>query len=120
MRIYIAAAALALTLAACSGGGQTTNPSPPPSPPPVGTTACPATITIGPGNSYSPSSCTIKVGQTVTISASGTHPLSGVGAGQNFKGETSNKTLGFSAAGTFNYVCDRHQPGMAGTITVEP
>ena len=117
MRILIAALALALTLAACSSGGQTTNP--PPSPPPAGATACPATITIGPGNSYSVSSCTIKVGAEVRISADGSHPLSGSGAGKTYAGLTSDQTISFATAGTFNFVCDRHGPSMGGTITVE-
>ena len=115
MRIFMSAATLALTLAACSPSNQTT-------PPPAGGTACPATITIGPGNSYSPSSCTIKAGATATvkISASGMHPLSGSGADQTVTGAKVDQSFTFTKVGTFNYQCDVHGGGgMKGTITVE-
>lgn len=118
MRIFIAAAALALTLAACSSGGQTMNP--PPSPPPAGATACPAAITVqgGPGSySYSVPSCTIKVAAEVTITANNTHPLIGSGL-KTINSATTDQKLSFATPGTFNFKCGIHG-SMTGTITVE-
>ncbi len=114
MRIFVAALALALTLAACTNGGQTMNP------PPSGN-ACPATITVqgSPGSySYSTSSCTIKIGAEVTITASSTHPLIGSGV-KTVSSETTDQKLAFATVGTFNFRCGNHS-SMTGTITVEP
>ena len=94
--------------------------TPPPSPPDTND-ACPATITIGPGNNYSPSSCSLSVGQSVTIQAFGSHPLTGSGAGKTVTSTVKDQTIGFTAAGTFSYKCDVHGGfGMTGTITVKP
>lgn len=61
----------------------------------------------------------MKVGQTVTISASSVHPLSGSGAGQTVTSQTSAQAIGFTTAGTFNFACDVHGGGgMKGAITV--
>ena len=83
--------------------------------------ACPTTITIGPGNVYSPSSCTMKIGAEVTISANGGHPLSGDGLSKKITSQKTNQTLSFASAGVFNFACDFHGgSGMTGKITVEP
>ena len=112
MRIVTSAALLALTLAACSPA-QTMNP------PPSGN-ACPATINASSSNVYTPAGCTLKVGKPITIEASAVHPLSGSGAGETVTMTTSNRTITFSSAGTFNFVCGNHGAGgMKGTITVE-
>jgi plastocyanin len=69
---------------------------------------------------YSPSSCTIKVGAQVTISANGGHPLSGSGL-KTVTSEKTNQTLSFASTGVFNFSCDFHGgSGMTGKITVEP
>ena len=109
MRIFVAAAALALALAACSPS-ETMNPPP-------SANACPATITIGPGNVYSVTSCTIKVGAEVTIIANNTHPLNGSGV-KTINAATTDQKLAFATPGVFNFNCTVHS-GMTGKITVE-
>jgi plastocyanin len=109
-----------LALSACTGNQGTNPPPAPPSPPPAGA-ACPATITIGPGNAYNPANCELKVGQSVTISAATGHPLTGNGAGQSVSGATTNQAFTFTQAGTFNFECDFHSgQGMKGAITIKP
>ena len=113
----------ALALSSCTpppadGGGVTPQPSPP-TPPPAGATACPATITVqgSPGNfSYSVSSCTIKVGAEVTITANNNHPLNGSGV-KTINAATTDQKLSFATAGEFNFNCTIHS-SMTGKITV--
>lgn len=99
--------------------GCNSNPKPNPDPSPLAT--CPATITIGPGNVYSPASCKIAVGATVTISASNSHPLNGSGAGRTpINQATTDQTIAFPTAGTFEFQCQFHSSGgMKGSIIVQ-
>ncbi len=88
--------------------------------PPV-LTACPTTITIGPGNSYTPTACSLKTGTEITIQSEGNHPLTGTGAGQTIIEVTSAQKLTFTETGTFNYNCKNHGgtgTGMSGKIIV--
>lgn len=73
------------------------------------------------GFAYNPSSCKITVGQSVSISASTTHPLRGLGTGNPIAATptTSTQSYTFSAAGTYEYECTAHSAqGMKGSITV--
>jgi plastocyanin len=80
---------------------------------------CPSTITIS-GLTYVQNSCKVKVGASVTISASTSHPLSGTGAGKTITSAKSDQTIAFTQAGKFDYLCDAHvNQGMKGSITVE-
>lgn len=81
---------------------------------------CPSTIQIE-GLAYNPSSCKISVGQSVSISASPTHPLRGLGAGNPIPTTpaTTTQSYTFSTAGTYEYECNAHSAqGMKGSITV--
>jgi plastocyanin len=81
---------------------------------------CPPTIQIE-GLAYSPSSCKIGVGQSVSISASPTHPLRGLGAGNPIPTTptTATQSYTFSTSGTYEYECTLHSAqGMKGSITV--
>ncbi|MGK0619249.1 plastocyanin/azurin family copper-binding protein [Meiothermus cerbereus] len=92
------------------------NNSPPASTPPD----CPATIGIE-GFTYSPSSCKVRPGQGVSITASPTHPLRGLGAGNPIPATpaTTTQIYTFSAPGTYQYECATHAAqGMKGSITV--
>ena len=67
----------------------------------------------------------VSVGSTVTIAASGTHPLAPLADGRadNPITETSStKTFSFDKKGTYGYFCERHGDdtgkGMAGAILV--
>jgi plastocyanin len=115
---------LVMLLNAC---GPTTPVTPPAPPPPAGT-ACPTapesvTAGIG-GNVYAPASCTVKVGTSVNIQASGFHPLASVSNNwpAPILGATTAQTVTFTAAGTYTYKCTNHgasgTSGMIGTITV--
>lgn len=84
-------------------------------------------VTVG-NNFFSPQHLYIQVGDTVTwINTSGHHNVNGTTA--TFPGNPSSFGNGiasmnwsysftFSAAGTYNYQCDPHIPGMVGTVTV--
>lgn len=81
---------------------------------------CPPTIQIE-GLAYNPSSCKISVGQSVSISASPTHPLRGLGSGNPIPTTpaTTTQSYTFSTAGTYEYECTVHgAQGMKGSITV--
>ncbi len=85
-----------------------------------GLQTCPTTIGIE-GLAYSPSSCKITVGQSVSISANTTHPLRGLGAGNPIAATptTTTQSYTFSTAGTYEYECTAHSAlGMKGSITV--
>jgi plastocyanin len=80
---------------------------------------CPSTISIS-GLTYTPNACKVKVGASITIKASNTHPLSGSGAGKNVTSQTTDQVIAFTEAGKFDYVCDAHvNQNMKGSITVE-
>ena len=78
---------------------------------------------------FNPKHLTIKAGQTVTFTNKESiphdvHKTSGPGdnflsgdAGGMQQGDTFKVTL--DKPGTYEYVCEVHQPGMAGTITVK-
>ena len=78
---------------------------------------------------FDPSELTVKTGETITFTnnesiAHDVHKTSGPGedfasgpAGGMQEGDTFELTL--DQPGTYEYVCDVHAPGMAGTITVE-
>jgi plastocyanin len=71
------------------------------------------------GFSYSPSTVTISVGDTVTWTNSDAQAHTATGNGWN-TGELGNGdsgTITFGAAGTFDYVCAIH-PTMAGRVVV--
>jgi plastocyanin len=108
---------LSLILAACNN-----------TVPPVDTggaaVVCPATIQTTGSLTYDPPTCTAKVGQQISIEASGFHPLQGATAGgpiDSTKSSTAKVTLTFDKAGKFEFFCTNHGVGsgqMKGTITV--
>ena len=77
---------------------------------------------------FNPRDLTVKTGETITFTndeavAHDVHKTSGPGAdfasgpsGGMQEGDTFELTL--DMPGTYEYVCDVHAPGMAGTITV--
>ncbi len=81
------------------------------------------------GMIFTPSSLTISVGDTVVFdNVSGFHNVNGTQAtfpnnpvsfGNNLANAPWNYTFVFNLAGSYNYQCDAHAPGMAGTITVQ-
>lgn len=87
------------------------------------------TVSIS-GFAYSPATLTVTVGDVVTISASGTHPLAEVSQttwnangtatlSTGFGTKTSNYTFTISSASDIYYVCTNHvSMGMKGMITV--
>lgn len=87
------------------------------------------TVSIS-GFAYSPSTLTVTVGDVVTISASGTHPLAEVSQttwnangtatlSTGFGTKTSNYTFTITSASDIYYVCTNHvSMGMKGMITV--
>ena len=95
----------------------------------IGMNATSYTITTS-GFSYSPSTLTVTVGDVVTISASGTHPLAEVSQttwnangtstlSTGFGVKTSAYTFTITAANNIYYVCQNHvSSGMKGQITV--
>ena len=78
---------------------------------------------------FSPKDLTVKAGETITFTndeavAHDVHKTSGPGkdfasgpTGGMQEGDTFELTL--DQAGKYEYVCDVHAPGMAGTITVK-
>ena len=79
------------------------------------------------GNSFSPSSLTINVGDTVTwINTGGNHnvnatqvtfPNNPEGFGNGVAGAPWSFQWVFTISGTYDYQCDPHAPGMSGVIT---
>jgi plastocyanin len=113
---------LSLILAACNNAATTL----PVDTGKTQTIACTIKVNSGStGFSYSPDKCEIKVGQKVTIEASGSHPLYATTAGSTLPTDvgsaltpdTGSVTITFAAAGSFGIRCRNH-PGMNGTITV--
>lgn len=80
------------------------------------------------GMTFSPSSVTINIGDTVRwTNTSGTHNVNGTTATFSSNPESFGNSLGtgwvykhkFTIAGTYNYRCDQHfGGGMTGTVTV--
>lgn len=87
------------------------------------------TVTIS-GFAYSPATLTVSVGDVVTISASGTHPLAEVSqttwnangtatVSTGFGNKSSDYTFTITSATNIYYVCTNHvSMGMKGMITV--
>lgn len=81
------------------------------------------------GMTFTPSSLTINVGDTVVFdNISGFHNVNGTQAtfptnpasfGNTIAGAPWKYTFVFTIVGNYNYQCDAHAPGMAGTITVQ-
>ncbi|HIG32948.1 MAG TPA: hypothetical protein EYQ09_05895, partial [Flavobacteriales bacterium] len=77
------------------------------------------------GSSFSPSSLTINVGDTVTWNnTGGNHNVNGTQATFPNNPEGFGNSVGagwtfqwiFTLAGTYDYQCDPHAPGMSGVI----
>lgn len=82
-------------------------------------------VSVGAGNTYTPKCMRVKVGQTVTIAASATHPLRpGPQAGNPIQQASSDAMTTFTGAGVFGFFCQNHGSstgmGMAGAIEVVP
>lgn len=105
-------------LAACNNGTTT--------PIDTGGTSivCPATIKTTASFTYDPPACTAKVGQQISIEASGLHPLKGATVGGPIDTTTAaNNTVTFTVdkAGKLEFFCQNHgspTTGMKGAITV--
>jgi plastocyanin len=94
------------------------------------TNATTYTITIGPGNAYTPNNLSVAVGDMVVIQASSSHPTAQVDQTTwNANGttpmvggwgsQTTTFTFTATAPGTIYYVCQFHVgAGMKGTILV--
>jgi plastocyanin len=77
------------------------------------------------GNLYAPKCMRVRVGQTVTIEASTTHPLSPAAqTGNPITAGTTNQTFQPATAGIYGYYCMIHGTpdgsGMAGALEVVP
>ena len=74
---------------------------------------------------YSPACLKVATGAVVTIQASTTHPLSGLGTGSPNNpiptgGQTTPQTVTFAAPGFYPFHCDVHfSIGMAGVVWVQ-
>jgi plastocyanin len=109
---------LSLILAACNNDVKT--------PIDTGGTSivCPATIKTTASLTYDPPACTAKVGQQISIEASGVHPLKGATSGgpiDTVTGATSTVTFTVDKVGKLEFFCQNHgvaSGGMKGTITV--
>ncbi len=81
------------------------------------------------GMIFTPSSLTINVGDTVVFdNISGFHNVNGTQTtfptnpasfGNTIANAPWTYTFVFTVVGNYNYQCDVHAPGMAGTITVQ-
>lgn len=81
------------------------------------------------GMTFTPSSLIISVGDTVVFdNVLGFHNVNGTQAtfptnpasfGNTIAGAPWTYTFVFTIVGNYNYQCDAHAPGMAGTITVQ-
>lgn len=116
--------ALAATAASCGGSGYG-SPSANPTPTPTPTPAADVTITISGqygAMSFSPTTATAKVGQTVSWHNADNIPHTATGSsfdtGLVSPGGTSTPVK-FGTAVNDNYRCSIH-PSMVGTLTVTP
>jgi plastocyanin len=104
----------------------TTPPPPPPTPSPTATPA-PSTTNVSIGDDFfQPKTITVSLGSTVTWTDNGsqhTVTCTGTCGPQSFDSGNLNTGATFShtftVAGTYNYICVYHAPGMSGTITVQ-
>jgi plastocyanin len=89
------------------------------------TAAVVATVEVA-NNSFTPDAITVPVGTSVTWEWQGTTlphnvTFSTAGAPANIGNQTSGSfSRTFNTAGTFNYACTNHPPGMIGSVTVTP
>jgi hypothetical protein len=105
-----------LGFVACNGGTQ---------PPPGGLTDCPASISVVSGVAgfaYSVPSCQLKVGSSVTIEASGSHPMIAKGT-TPLVTDTKTSNFSFTAQAadvgkSLEFQCQIHGPAMSGSIKV--
>jgi len=132
MSRWLAIAAIAVAAACGSSTGYGGNPPPPPPPPgpppppppPPGPTLG---VTVGPGNSFAPSSGSVTSGGTVTWTWATGSPLHNVtfddgqgNSGDQSAGATHSRTFPAVTSSTnFPYHCTIHA-GMTGQITVVP
>jgi plastocyanin len=105
---------LSLILAACNSASTTTGGT--------DTVACTVKTTLN--SLYSPDTCNVKVGDKISIEASGLHPLQGVTAGgpiDSTKSTSTTLTVTVDKAGKFDFFCTNHGVNgglMKGTINV--
>lgn len=130
-KIPLALAVLALAgTAACGSDDDTATPSPTTAgttaaatPPTGGAAGAPAEVRALPGNRFSPSAVTLKVGQSVLVKdvdpdVPHNFVVAGVG-GSKTMNNGDEFTLRFDKAGTYEFVCTFHKTqGMEGTVTV--
>jgi len=88
------------------------------------TTTVAATVQVA-NNSFTPAAITVPLGTVVTWQWQGTTLPHNVTFGAGGPGNIADRTSGsaqrtFNTAGTFNYSCTNHPPGMVGTVTVNP
>lgn len=86
-------------------------------------------IVTASGMIFTPSSLTISIGDTVVFdNVSGFHNVNGTQAtfsanpasfGNAIANAPWNYIFVFNIVGNYDYQCDAHAPGMAGTITVQ-
>ncbi len=114
----LAVTLLAVASVSCSSDKTTTQPLPE-----VTLADCPSAITIS-GLTYSPASCKIRAGGSVSIQVSSTHPLAPISTNTNPIRPAStggSATTVFPTAGVYTYECTTHTAsGMKGSITVVP
>ena len=119
--VLIALALAALVLSACaSGGSSTTTPAtgggsaPPPAASGGGATVTEANL------AFSPTSVTVKVGDTVTFENKDSAPHDVKIDGQDLGNQAPGATVTWKAtkAGTFPFSCTIH-PSMTGQVVVE-
>ena len=105
-----------LGFVACNGGTQP--------PPPGGLADCPTTpITTSPSNVYSVPSCQLKVGSSVTIEASGSHPMIAKGSTSLVSTEQTSNVVYLAktedVGKTLEFQCKFHgSSGMTGSIKI--
>jgi len=114
----------------------TSTPPPPPPPTPTPTTPPTPSPTAAPSPSnasvmvgddfFNPKTVTVALGSTVTWTNGGSqHTVTCTGSCGPQTFDSGNMNTGatfshtFTVAGTYNYVCVYHAPGMSGTITVQ-
>ncbi|HEY0528502.1 MAG TPA: plastocyanin/azurin family copper-binding protein [Gemmatimonadaceae bacterium] len=117
----IGLAVLALGISSCGGGGGDGGITPPPPPPPPPT--CPANTVCMAGSTFFPTTITVAPGTSVDFTnGSGIqhNVVFDGGTIANIPAHTSGTNARtFPAAGTYNFHCDFHAPGMTGKVVVQ-
>jgi hypothetical protein len=118
----IGLAVLALGISSCGGGGGDGGITPPPPPPPPPT--CPANTVCMGQQTFSPATLTVAPGTSVnfTNGSGTTHNVvfdntTAIADIPPHSSGTNART--FQAAGTYNFHCDFHAPGMTGKVVVQ-